>query len=357
MTGRSTARRRPSYLFLSIGAVSLCLVAPTLSEAYGDIGDVAQLDMRWLALAIACEVASFVCCWELLRIVLRRDDWSGVAASQLAGNAVSQVVPGGGPAGAAVQLRMLVQSGCDVPTAIAGLTASGVLSAAGLLALPLLALPALWSGATVDAGLQAGVWASLALLVVLVGAVVVATRDRVLVATTRLAQRVVDVVGKGKGPQGLVGHALVQRDLLRDTVRRQRGRALALTMGQALGGYLALYLVVVAAGLRPNVVVVVAAFAVANVAGMIPFTPAGLGFVEVGLASVLALGGIPYPTALVVAVAYRLVSSWLPAVIGGGAFLWFRDRRAMRACSRPNAEGLTGYGAVTRLRSASDIRI
>jgi len=318
-------RPRPSYLLLVAGAVSLLFLMPTLAEAYGDIGRVAQLDPYWLALALACEVASFVCCWEVLRIVLRRERWSEVAAAQLAGNAVSQVVPAGGPAGAAVQLKMLMRSGCDAPTAIAGLTASGVLSTAGFLALPLLALPALWIGPEVNAGLEAGLWASIALLVLLVGGVIVATRDRVLIGGARGAQRIVDLIAPGAGPHDLVAQVVGQRDLLRDTVRQRRGRAFSATIGQALAGYLALYTVLLAAGIRANIVVVLAAFAVANVAGMIPFTPAGLGFVEAGLAGVLTVAGVPYATALVVAVAYRLLSSWLPAVVGCGVVFAFRQ--------------------------------
>jgi uncharacterized protein (TIRG00374 family) len=321
MDERIDVRQRPSYLLLVAGAVSLFFLAPTLAEAYGDIGEVAQLNPYWLSLAILCEIASFVCCWDVLRIVLRRDTWSDVAAAQLAGNAVSQVVPAGGPAGAAVQLKMLVRSGSDVPTAITGLTASGVLSTAGFLALPMLAFPALWSGARVDSGLKAGVWASIALLVVLVGVVAVATRDRVLTAAAHGAQRIVDVIGRGNGPDDLVAQAVAQRDLLRDTVRRHGVRAITATIGQALAGYFALYMVLFAAGLRPNVIVVLAAFAVANIAGMIPVTPAGLGFVEAGLAGVLSLGGVPYATALFVAVAYRLVASWLPAIVGCGVFM------------------------------------
>jgi uncharacterized protein (TIRG00374 family) len=296
-----------------------------------DLGDVASLDPRWLALAVVCEVASFVCCWELLRIVLRSEKWTDVATSQLAGNAVSQVVPGGGAAGAAVELKLLVRSGFDVPTAVAGMTAAGVLSTVGFLALPLLVLPGLWTGAKVDSTLEAGVWLSVALLVVVVGTVAIAMRDRVLIGLARGAQRIVDVIGRGRGPRDLVHHALTQRDLMYVVVRQRLGRALAATVGQAAAGYLALYLVLAAAGLRPNLIVVLAAFGVANIAGMIPITPAGLGFVEAGLAGVLSMAGVPTATALVVALAYRLISSWLPALVGCLAFVSVRRRSGVRA--------------------------
>lgn len=335
MSSRPDARPRRSSLLLVAGAVSLFFLTPRLAEAYGDIGQVAQLDSFWLALAVGCEIVSFVCCWEVLRIVCRREHWSRVAAAQLAGNAVSQIVPAGAPAGAAVQLRMLVRSGSDFPTAIAGLTASGVLSTAGFLALPVLTLPALWSGAHVDSSLEAGVWASIALLLLLVGAVVVATSDRVLIGGARRAQRIVDAIGRGRGPRDLVAQAVAQRDLLRDIVRQRGVRVFTASIGQALAGYLALYAVLLAAGIRPNAIIVLAAFAVANIAGMIPFTPAGLGFVEAGLATVLSIGGVPYSTALVVVVAYRLISSWLPAIVGCGVFLRVRSRRADEVRSVP----------------------
>jgi uncharacterized protein (TIRG00374 family) len=296
-----------------------------------------QLDARWLAIAVLFEIASFVCGWELLRIVLRRDKWRDVAPAQLAGNAVSQVVPAGGAAGAAVQLKLLVRAGCDLPTAVAGMTGAGVLSTVGFLALPVLVLPGLWTGAKVDSSLEAGVWLSVALLVVVIGTVAIAMRDRVLVGMARGAQRLVDVVGRGRGPRDLVHHALVQRDLLCEVVRLRFRRALAVTVGQAVTGYLALYLVLLAAGVRPNPIVVLAAFAVANIAGMIPVTPAGLGFVEAGLAGVLSMAGIPTATALVVALAYRVISSWLPAVAGCGAFLWTR-RSGRRASGRERDE-------------------
>ena len=237
MVVRPEARPRSSYLLLIAGVVSLFFLTPTLAEAYGDIGQVAQLDSFWLALAVGCEIVSFVCCWEVLRIVCRREHWSRVAAAQLAGNAVSQIVPAGAPAGAAVQLRMLVRSGSDFPTAIAGLTASGVLSTAGFLALPVLTLPALWSVPQVDSSLEAGVWASIALLLLLVGAVVVATSDRVLIGGARRAQRIVDAIGRGRGPRDLVAQAVAQRDLLRDIVRQRGVRVFTASIGQALAGY------------------------------------------------------------------------------------------------------------------------
>ena len=67
-------------------------------------------------------------------------------ASQLAGNALAKVAPGGGAMGAALQYKMLVQAGIDRARAVAGLTAANVLVFAVVLALPVLAVPAIVRG-------------------------------------------------------------------------------------------------------------------------------------------------------------------------------------------------------------------
>ena len=81
-------------------------------------------------------MAHFTCTIALQRIALRTKAWFSVATSQLAGNAISLVVPGGAAFGAATQFRMLAAAGNDPATAVGGLTAFSLLGIAGLLALP-----------------------------------------------------------------------------------------------------------------------------------------------------------------------------------------------------------------------------
>jgi len=66
----------------------------------------------------------------------------------------------------------------------------------------------------------------------------------------------------------------------------------------------------------------------------IPITPGGLGFVEVGLVAALGLAGVGGGEATTAALAYRLVSFWLPIPAGAVAGALFRSRFA----SRPSAE-------------------
>ena len=76
------------------------------------------------------------------------------ATSQLAGNAISLIVPGGAAVGAATQFRMLAASGNDTATAVGGLTAFSLLGIGGLLALPIFVLPAILAGTPIASGLE-----------------------------------------------------------------------------------------------------------------------------------------------------------------------------------------------------------
>ena len=100
------------------------------------------------------QVAHFTCTIALQRIALRTKAWFSVTTSQLAGNAISLIVPGGAAFGAATQFRMLAASGNDAATAVAGLTAFSLLGIGGLLALPIFVLPAILAGTPIASGLE-----------------------------------------------------------------------------------------------------------------------------------------------------------------------------------------------------------
>jgi uncharacterized protein (TIRG00374 family) len=71
---------------------------------------------------------------------------------------------------------------------------------------------------------------------------------------------------------------------------------------------------------------------------MIPITPGGLGFVEAGLAATLTLAGVSSGDAVLATLAYRLVSYWLPLVLGPIAYRLHRRRYAKRSAA-PQAIG------------------
>lgn len=141
---RSLAR---TAFWLAVTAVSLYLVAPSLIDVLGSWRDLSQLAFAWFPAMAALQGAALACLWVLQRVALRRAAWPDVIESQLAGNALAKVAPGGGALGAALQYRMLVQTGLERGRAVAGLTAANLLTFAIVLALPLLVAPAIIRGA------------------------------------------------------------------------------------------------------------------------------------------------------------------------------------------------------------------
>jgi hypothetical protein len=75
------------------------------------VGVQRHLDAGWFGMMAIAQAASFTSMWQVLRITLRVNGWFPVITSQLAGNAVSRIVPGGVAAGPALQFRMLDQAG------------------------------------------------------------------------------------------------------------------------------------------------------------------------------------------------------------------------------------------------------
>src|SRR5262249_60038193 len=80
---------------------AVCLVLPAVPEVLASWPRLSTLDPRWFAVAIAAEVGHFCCTFTLQRLALRTRAWFPVITSQLAGNAVTLITPGGAAAGGA----------------------------------------------------------------------------------------------------------------------------------------------------------------------------------------------------------------------------------------------------------------
>jgi uncharacterized protein (TIRG00374 family) len=112
--------------------------------------------------------------------------------------------------------------------------------------------------------------------------------------------------------------------------------ALLAAVGNWLLDYFALVCALKACGVDPRMSLVLLAYAVAAVLGMVPITPGGVGFVEAGLTAMLVLAGVPSEKALLATLAYRIASYWLPLPAGLGAHFLFRHRYG-RSPSPPSA--------------------
>jgi uncharacterized protein (TIRG00374 family) len=282
----------------------------------------------WLVGAFLAESVSFTCAFALQRLVLRTDKWFAVVTAGLTGNAVTNVLPAGDAAGAAVQFRMLATAGVDADNAAGGMTAASLLGVGGLLALPLFTLPAILGGAPVDRGLKQTALLGLAGFGLYVaGSAVVMTTDRPLALLGRIGQRLWNrIPGRHAKVTGLDQRLLRQRDEIRSTLGRDWPRAVLLTAGRLGFDYGCLLCALHATGSRPRPSLVLVAYAAAGVLALIPITPGGLGIVEASLSGLLILAGVPGGKAFVATLAYRLASYWLPLLAGPVGYVLFRRR-------------------------------
>lgn len=322
---RHDLRRR--VLWLAVTGVSLYLVAPSVIEVLGSYADLERIAPGWLAAMVVAQAAALACLWALQRLAIHVRGWYPIVTSQLAGNALAKVAPGGGALGAALQYRMLVSAGVHGPAAVSGLTATNLLTFAVVLAMPVLAIPALIRGSVahdllVVSGLGLGLFALLA-----TAATVLLASDGPIGWLGRTIQRARNRLRPSAEPLRHFPDRLVrERDRILETLGPHWKRAVLATVGRWTFDYATLLAAVAAvgAGARPGLVLL--AFCAAQILAQIPVTPGGLGFVEAGLTAMLVLAGVDPGAAVLATFAYRLVSYWLPLPVGLAAWVLHRRR-------------------------------
>ncbi len=324
-------------LLLAVSAVSLYLLAPALLEVFGAFAELDEIAPLWFPAMVALQIGSYACMWGIQRLAVRAERWGPVITSQLASTSFGRVVPGGVAAAGAVQYAMLVRAGVPAAAAASGMTASSLLLFGTLLALPVLALPAIIGGVAVDPHLARAALAGAVLFVLIVAAGAASVIwDRPLELAGRAAQAIVNRLRRGHEPlTGLPERLLRERDIVLRVLGRQWWEALLLAAGRWLLDYLTLIAALYAIGATPRPSLVLLAFCAAQVLGTMPLTPGGLGFVEAGLTGTLALAGVGGGAAVVATLAYRLVSFWLPIPAGAVAAIVHRRRYGMEEVEPP----------------------
>ena len=321
-----------------VAGVSLYLVFPAITEVLASWPRLSTLDPRWFALAVAAEIAHFTCTFALQRLALRTRAWFPVITSQLAGNAITLIMPGGAAVGAALQFRMLATSGSDTDSTVGGLASFSLLGVGGLLALPVFALPVILLGAPTNRGLvNAAVLGAVGFVIFAALGAVVLAYDAPLRWAGRGAQRLWNLVMRKRPLEGLDATLLEQRNQIRTALGQQWWQALLLSAGRLAFDYLCLLAALRATGSRPRPSLILVAYAVAGIVGMIPATPGGLGLVEASLTGLLVLAQVDSSQAVLATLTYRLASYWVPLCAGPIAYGLFRLR--YRSRGSPSEEG------------------
>jgi uncharacterized protein (TIRG00374 family) len=313
---------------LVVTGVALYVVLPSLSAVFGAWPRLAHLSAVWLVAALLAEAASFVCNFGIQRIVLRTQGRFAVVAAGLTGNMVTNVLPGGSAAGAAVQFRMLETAGINPDAAAGGLTASSLLGVGGLLMLPILTLPAVLGGSHVNHTLVNTALIGVAGFIVYVGlGILLLDTERPLRLVGRGAQWIWNKVRRHHTPlKGLDNRLLTQRDQIRGALGKEWRKVLLLVVGRLGFDFLCLLGAIRATGSQPHPWLVLLAYSAAGVIALIPATPGGLGIVEASLSALLVLAGVSARSAVLATLAYRLAEYWLPMVAGLVAYWLYRRR-------------------------------
>ena len=206
---------------LAVAGAAIYVLFPAITKVLGAWPRLTTLDPIWFSVALAAEVASFGCNFGLQRLALRAKGWFAVVTAGLAGNSVTDSLPGGSAISAGVQFQMLATAGFDTDTAVSGLAAISFIGVAALLGLPLFAAPAMIAGIRVSPGLAHAALLGLAGFVLFAGlGALVLTTDRPLATAGRVAQKAWNWLTRGRHPVTGLDGELADRDAIRTGTRR-----------------------------------------------------------------------------------------------------------------------------------------
>ena len=329
---RQTEPTRKSFVrhvvSLVVTGVSVYVLLPSLIAVFGSWPKLATLSGVWLFVALLAEGGSFVCSFAIQRIVLRTRGWFAVITAGLTGNAVTNTLPGGDAAGAAVQFRMLATAGVNADAAAGGLAASSLIGVGGLLMLPILTLPAVVGNSRVNHTLASAAFIGVAAFAVYIGlSAVLLETDGPPRAVARAAQWIWNKIRRPHPPlTGLEDRLLEQRNQIRGALGKEWKRIFLLVAGRLGLDYLCLLAALRATGSEPHIWLVLLAYSAAGVIALFPLTPGGLGIVEASLSGLLVLAGVNGRSAVVATLAYRLAQYWIPTIVGAVAYALFRRR-------------------------------
>jgi uncharacterized protein (TIRG00374 family) len=333
------------FLVVIVGVAVLYLLLPQLAGLGETWARIERGDPWWLALALACTIASFGGYVAVFRGVFAgrasRLDWRASYQITMAGLAASRLFGAGGAGGIALTAWALRRSGMARRDVADGCIAFLVLTYA------------VYVGAMVFAaiGLRTGVLsgpAPFAMTVVpaAVGLLAVLLTLSALVLPPDLERRLKhrcergDRIGCWAERPAHVPSAL--RTGVRDALAHLRSANPALLGTLAFWGLqiAVLWAAFRAFGQSPTGGVLVLAFFVGMVGNLLP-TPGGVGGVEGGMIGAFVALGVDAGLALVAVLVYRAFVFWLPTLPGTVAYFQLRATVARWHADAPSAPAIT----------------
>lgn len=343
MTAADQPSRRRGRRMLG-GLLSLALVAgvfvwflpqfTSLAEVWASVRTMSWVELGVLLLAAAWNLATyqFVMVSTTPGLRLRQ-----AFVSTQATTAVSNTVLGGAAIALGLTYAMNSSWGFSRSRTSVALLVSGLWNNFAKLGLPVLALALLALGAPPSAGRIAAGLAGLAVLVVavlLLGGLLRSRAGAERIGTT--AGRLASALRRpfGRGP--VSGWDRATTKFRARTALLLKARWHWITLATAVS-HLSLFLVLllalrfvgVDAG-QVSTVEALAVFAFARLLTAVPFTPGGLGVVELALITGLAAAGGPRALVAAAVLVFRALTYVLPIPIGIGTYLFWRHNRSWR---------------------------
>ena len=333
---------REIRIILSVGILVFVfeeLVLPQFSSARKSLQLLSHLNPLLVTLAVLFEIAAIYSYVELTRTVLYpySPGRFNTLRVNLAGLAISHVVPGGTAPAGALSYRIFNELGVPKETNAFGLATQGSGSAVVLniifwfalvISIPLRGFNPAYGFAAL-----AGVF----LLAAFFGTILLITRgQRHADSWLRAAARHVPALDPDKIS------LLIQKVAERITMLIKNRRTLWWAFTWAGLNWLfdatCLWVFILAFFHAISPIDLLVAYGLANVLAAIPITPAGLGVVEGVLIPTLVGFGVPHSQAILAVIAYRLINFWLPIPIGGVAYASLQWRRGVDPTSAPASE-------------------
>jgi uncharacterized protein (TIRG00374 family) len=330
---------RRGVLIFALVLIIEYLVVPELIGASKDLHLLGQVNPAWLAAGAILEGLSLFCYGLLTQAVLppgaHNPGLSRLFRIDLSAAAVAHVLPAGTLGSAGIGYRLFTAEG------IKGNDAGVMMATKGLGSTVVLNV-LLWLSLVVSIPLAG--FHPIYVTVAVTGAVLLLAVAALALGITRGAQRASRILrAVGDKIPGLTGERLEQAVLdtaasLSALARDRRVLAWSLTWASLnwLLDVASLWCFVAAFGRLLNPVELFAAYGIANVAGALPVTPAGLGVVDSLTPLLLVSFGVTRSVATLGVLAWRLVNFWLPIPAGAIAYVSLKVPRgaglkAMRA--------------------------
>ena len=330
--------RRGIVIFVLLLIVEY-LVVPELVGASKDLNLLGRVNAAWLVAGVVLEGLSLFCYGLLTQALLppgaHNPGLSRLFRIDLAAAAVAHVIPAGTLGSAGIGYHLFTAEG------IKGSDAGVMMATKGLGSTVVLNV-LLWLSLVISIPLAG--FHPIYVTVAVTGAVVLLAVGALVLGITRGARRASRILhAVGDRIPGLSGDRLEQVLLdaassLSALARDRRTLVMSLTWASLnwLLDAASLWCFVAAFGQFVNPVELFAAYGIANVAGVLPVTPAGLGVVNSVAPLLLVSFGITRSVATLGVLGWRLVNFWLPIPAGATAYVSLKVPRgaglkAMRA--------------------------